>query len=204
MPPPSNLEGKEKEKRKRDREDERPPSSDKKKKKRKKEKASCAIFDPASTVLATEPSPLEAANTSEVTGTTVATSEVKEKKKQKLSTGASNPPPSFATEPTPITGAADKSEKQRERGLAKHDTANTGADTGLSSESKSKSKKRKKGEAADTQDHSTVTTEDSSRKRKKSKKSIHPNPSDDPNLTEQSRKGSHSFYYLPRGLNTKH
>lgn len=142
------------------------PSSDKgEKKKRKKEKISGTTSDPASAVPA-----LEATDTPEVT--TVAASEVKEKKKRrkgKPSTDTPNPSTSVI-EPALSTGGAD----ELKRRTAKDDTGVNGEPL---------SKKRKKGEGEG----------DSARKRKKSKTSIHPDPSDDPDLTEQSRKGSHSL-----------
>ena len=185
---PSNPRGKEKKKkRRRDREDEGSPSGDKRKKKRKKEKTSGATSD-SPAVPATD-SPLE------TTGTTVAAKEKKKRKKIKSSAEISDPPPSSVTEPIPSVGAADEPVKPRNRKLTKDDAVDVNADAEPSSKSISRSRKRKKEATTEDEGHPStiIPAEDSSRKRKKSKKSIHPNPFDDSDLTEQSQKGSHSF-----------
>lgn len=204
-PAPFNPEEKEKKKRKRkrDRDDEVPPFGDKKEKqKRKKENASDATSDPASTVLATDPSfEVADSDTSKVAGTTMAASEVKEKKRPKKNKS----PTLSAIKSIPTAGAADKLEKPLQRKPVKNDTMNANTDAEPSSESKSKSKKRKKRRAIDDEDQSTVSpTEDSSRKRKKSKKSVYPDPSDDPDLTEQSQKGPYPFSCLPSPLSPEY
>ena len=174
-----------KKKRKRDQGGEELPSDDKKKKQRERE-ASGAIDDP------TIDPPLEA------TGTTVGASEVKEKKKRnknKSSAEASDPPPSSAIEFTPGAGAVDEPKKSRKLKSA-NDVVDADGDGETPPKSKSKSKKRKKEETIEDNEHpSTVlhTEGHSPQKRKKSKASVHPNPLDDSDLTEQSQKGSHSF-----------
>lgn len=103
-------------------------------------------------------SPLEAAVT------TPGAKERKKRRKSKSSTGASDLP---ATDP-----ALD-------------------ADAEHSSKSKLKSKKRKKETIIEDEgNEATAVSAEShpSKKRKKSKRSIYPDPSDDPDLTEQSRK----------------
>ncbi|KAF9652118.1 hypothetical protein BDM02DRAFT_3109523 [Thelephora ganbajun] len=184
-----------KKKRKRDREDGEPPSDDKKKK-RRKEKASGATSDPASAIPVTD-LPHEAADIPEVTRTTAVASEVKErKKKHNSSTETSDPPTSSAIEPTRIAGSADKPEKPRKRKSTKDDDVDADGDAESSLESKPKTKKRKKREAVENEDNPSVVipAEDSPRKRKKSKKPIHPDPSGDSDLTEQSQKALTYIY----------
>jgi len=182
-PVSSNLEGKgKKKKRKRDREDGEPPPDDKKKK-RKKEKTS---GDLTSALPATDP-PLEVADTSDITGTAGTTSGTKEKKKRKKDKSSA--------ETIPSAGATDDPEKPRKWRPKKDNVVDANVDAEPSSKTKSKSKKRKKRETIEGEDRtSTVApTDDSPQKRKKSRKSIHPDPSDDSDLTEQSQKGPHSF-----------
>ena len=179
-------EAEEKKKRKRGREDKEPTSDNKKKKKRKKEGASGKTPGPAFVV----PSP-EVVHNSEVMGSPAATSEEKKKKrrKSKLSTGTCDLPTSSAIGSTSTTGSTDEPEKPQKRKPTDVDSMDANANAEPSA--MSKSKKRKKEAAVGGEDRSTaIPMEDrSSRKRKKSKKSIHPDPSDDPGLTEQSQKG---------------
>ena len=153
--------------------------------------------DPASTILTADP-PLEVADISEAAGVTTVTSEVKERKKRKNKslTRTSDHPLSSAVDPTPSASATDKLEKPRKRKYLKDDTANTNVEVESPLESESKSKKRAKREVVQGKDHHHTASapEDSSHKRKKPKRSIHPDPSDDPELTEQSRKGLYPFF----------
>ena len=123
----------------------------------------------------------------------------KKRRKEKSSTETSDPLPS-TVEPTPGAGITDEPEMPRRREPTKGDAVDANIDAEPSSNSKSR--KRKKRETAEDEDHSSTAapTEDSSRrKRKKSKESPHPKPSDDPDLTEQSQKGScsHLLKYEP-------
>lgn len=127
----------------------------------------------------------------------MAASEAKKEKrnKNKSSTEASDPPPSSAIEFTPGAGAVDEPKKSRKLKSA-NDVVDADGDGEPSPKSKSKSKKRKKEETIEDNEHpSTVlyTEGHPPQKRKKSKASVHPNPLDDSDLTEQSQKGSHSF-----------
>jgi len=180
-PVSSNPEGEGRKKRKHDREGEEPPSGDKKKKRRKKEKTSGAIN-----------SPLEAVDAVEAIGE-------KRRKKPK----ASDPPP-CTIEPPPSIGTADKPEKSRKRKPTKDDP---NGDEESSPKPRTKSKRRKKGETIEDEEHLSTTVpagDHSSRKRKKSKESVHPDPSDDPNLTEQSQKGLHLSHIPSESQNTNH
>ena len=193
----SNPEGEGRKKRKRDREGEEPPSDNtKEKKKRKKEKTLTTAYDP------TTDSPLRVSDAPGA-GTVAVVPEIPEKKRKKNK--SSDHPASSVIEPTPSVGAADKPEKSRRRKLAKGDTIDANGGEGSLQKSRSKAKKRRKGETVEDEEHPStpVPTDDhSSRKRKKSKASIHPDPSDDPNLTEQSQKGSHPFPTFSESRNT--
>jgi len=83
----------------------------------------------------------------------------------------------------------------KQRKHKKDDVVDANVDVEPSQKLKSKSKKRKKGGPVEGEDRTSTVdpTGDSSRKRKKSKKSIHPDPSDDSDLTEQSQK---SLFYV--------
>jgi len=180
----SNPEGEGRKKRKRDREGEEPLPEDKKKKKHKKEKTSGAANDPA-----TDP-PLGVPDTSGVVRIAAVVPKITEEKKQKKKK-SSDYPASSVTEPTPSVGAADTSGKSRKRKPTNGDAVDANGDKGSLQKPRSKSKKRKEETVEDEGQRSTpVPTEDrSSQKRKKAKASIHPDPSDDSDLTEQSQKG---------------
>lgn len=171
---------------KRDRKDEKPPSADKKK--RKKDKIFEATSGPASIVSAPDSS-LEA------TGTVATTSAVTEKgmrRKSKSSAEAFDPHTS-ATRPAPTANFTGEPEKARKQELAKGDAVNVKVEADRLSRSNSKLKKRKKEIETDDEDHhsaAVLTEGHSSRKRKKSK---HPDPTDDPDLTEQSQKCSYPY-----------
>ena len=154
-----------KKKQKRDRRDEEQPSEEKKKKKQKKDTTSVDTSDYAtSSVLATM---------------AVDTSEAKPKAKEKK-----------RTESKQLTEPSDPSPSDIDPTL--------GAEvahlcTESSSRPKSKSRKRKKDVTPEDQEQSTAArAEDhSSRKRKRSNLSTYLDPSDDPNLADQSQKGTH-------------
>lgn len=184
-------EAQEKKKRKRGREDEEPTPDKNKKKKRNKEGASEKVPALAFVVPATDPL-TEVADNSEVMGSSATTPEAKEKKKRKKSksfVGTCDLPASTAIGPTSTAGSINEPGKPQKRKLANGDSVDANADVEPSV--MSKSKKRKKEAVPGGEDRSTATPmEDRSfRKRKKSKKSIHPDPSDDHDLTGQSQKG---------------
>ena len=168
--PEAEEKGKKK-KRKRDGRDEEPPSEDKKKKKQKKDTTSVDTSDPAtSSVLTTV-----AVDSSE------AKLEVKEKRREsKRLTEPSDPSPS-AIGPTSSAEAADLCAES-------------------SSRSKSKSKERKKDLAPEDQEQSAAArAEDhTSRKRKRSNLSTYLDPSDDPDLADQSQKGTRLRFRNPK------
>jgi len=184
-----HSEGEGRKKRKRDRESEEPPSDVKKEKKKlKKEKTPGTAYDPATDSLLYVPDASGAA------GTVAIVPETTEKQKKKNKT--SGHWASSVIEPTPSGGAADKLEQSRKRKPTNGDAVEANGDEGSSKKSRSKSKKRKKGETVEDERHPSTPVPEgdhSSRKRKKSKASVHPDPSDDPNLTEQSQKGSRPF-----------
>ena len=170
-PVSSNPEGKGVKRRKHDREDEEPPSGDKKKKKRKREKNSGAAYD-----LAADP-PLDVPDAPGAAGTVAVVPEITEVKERK-----ENKSP------------ADGTGNSRKRKPTKADGVKANGQEG------SKSKKRNKGDVVEDEEHPStpVPADDhSSRKRKQPKaESVHLDPSDDPDLTEQSQKGSHPSHFL--------
>ena len=98
----------------------------------------------------------------------------------------------------PLSGDKKEKKKRKEEKSSgtTHNPAVDADDEVSPPKSKSKPKKRKNGETVEGEDHASTaipTDDHSSRKRKKSKASVHPDPSTDPNLTEQSQKGSHVF-----------
>jgi len=191
-PVSSNPEGKGVQKRNRDRRGEEPPSGDKKKEKRKKEKTSGAAYDPATD------SPLDLPDVSGAAGPVAIVPAIAEEKRRKKNK-SSDPPPASVTELTPRVGAADEVEKSRKRKPTKGDVVEANGQEG------SKSKKRKKGDVVEDEEHLStpiLADDHSSRKRKKPKASVHPDPSDDPDLTEQSQKGSHPLPTLSESQNS--
>lgn len=161
--------GEKKTKRKRHREDEGPPSADKKKK-RKGERISGVTSGPALVILATHSS-LEVVDTSEVTGAIATTSEEGERKKRRKSklSAETSDPLAPATGLAPTASSTDGLEKPRKRKRAKGDAMNVGVEV----------------------QPPAPTEGRSSQKRRGSKQPAHPDPSGDPDLTEQSQKGSY-------------
>ncbi|KAF9780067.1 hypothetical protein BJ322DRAFT_308982 [Thelephora terrestris] len=186
--------GTEGEKKKRRREDEQPASDRKKKNKRRKEVTSEPASDPTFVVHAAVPSP-DVVDNSEVMGTPAAPSEAREKKKKRRKSGPTTETCDLSTSaigPTSTTGSADEPEKPRKRKNADGDAAYGTHDAEASSTPKPK--KRKKEAAREDRATANPADDRSSRKRKKSKQSIHPDPSDDPELTEQSQKALSYIY----------
>lgn len=154
-----------KKKRKRDREDEEPLSADKKKK-RKSEKISGTTYSPTSIIPATD-SPLE------IAGAVAAASdpEIKEKRRRRKSKSPAEKsgPHTSVPGPTPTASSTDELVKSRKLKYTKGDAVDASVEAGS---------------AVQTEGHP-------SRQRRKSKRPIYPDPSDDPDLTEQSQKGSY-------------
>ena len=156
-------------------------SADKKKKKRKRDREDVEFPSDGKTKKRREKSSgtiSELAADSPL-GAAVTTPEAKERKKRtksKSSAGASDLP---ATDPA-LDASAERSSK-----------------------SKLKSKKRKRETISEDEDNeatAVLAESGSSKKRKESKRSIYPDPSDDPNLTEQSRKGPSSCFKDPNSI----
>ena len=127
---------------------------------------------------------LEVTDVSGAVGPIVTASKIEGEKKQrknKSSAETPNAPPS-AVGPALDTDAVGKPGKSRERKATKDDAISDPIP-------KSKSKKRREEEGVQGEDRP-------SQKRRKSKASVHPDPLDDPDLTEQSQKGSHCFTTL--------
>jgi len=132
----------------------------------------------------------------------------KKRKKGKTSGATSDSPTAYATDSfLEVAGTSEATgttvavkEKKKRKKIKSSAEASDDVDVNVEAEplSKPKSRKRKKEATAEDEGHTSTTApvEDSSRKRKRSKKSIHSNPSDDSDLTEQSQKGSHSFPIL--------
>jgi len=176
-----------KKKRTRDREDEKPPSADRKKR-RGREKISGATCGPVPVVSPPHASS-KVVGASGVTGTIVL-SEVKEKKERRKnkSSAETSDAHTSVTGPAPIPNASDELGKPR-----KHKP--TKGNTSVAARSKPKSKKRKEMEGGEHQSTSILTEGHPPRKRKKFKQPTHPDPSEDPDLTEQSQKALTYIYF---------